>query len=217
MNSSLGTDGKQYVVRVCVLFRKIVRIVGSNKGNVHLPGPFREIFFYFGLLFHPVVLQFQVEVVFAENVQILIQRLPGFSFPATQQFVLDFTADACAHTDKAVDVFGKAFFIYAGLVIESFQVSFAVERAKVVITALVLGQEYKVEALSVGVAGIFFGTMDGCNVKFATDNRLDFLFFRSLIKLYRTRHIPMIGTSYRRHTVFSCAVNNGLDGCRAIK
>ena len=66
-----GGDTKQNVLRACMFFPQIMDIVCCNEGDFKLFGELDQLGVGFFLFFDPVILHFQEEIFFAEDIKIL--------------------------------------------------------------------------------------------------------------------------------------------------
>ncbi len=116
-----GLDAQHDVLRVGVVFAKIVAVVGGDEGQA-------EIFFQLeqarmDFVFHgeALILNLEIEIFFTENVAIgCSSGESGVVLPFRQTFG-DFTFQASRETDQSAGMFCQKILAHAGLVVKAVQ------------------------------------------------------------------------------------------------
>ena len=121
VNRLAGLDAEHDVLRVGVVFAEIVAVVGGDEGQA-------EIFFQLeqagmDLVLHgeALVLNFEIEIFFAENVAIGCGGGERGVVLPFRQALGDFAFQASGEADQAAGVFGQKVLAHARLVVEAVQ------------------------------------------------------------------------------------------------
>ncbi len=194
---------------------QVVAIVGGDQRNARLAREPHQLRIDAVLFLHPLVLELQEEVPFAENVAQIVGRLArGFVAVGSQRHS-HLSAQAGRERDQAVGVASQQVFINARLVVIAFDVGRGGELHQVAVAALVFAEQHEV----VGAVGIS-GSVEpagGRNVDFAADNRLDVALLRGLVKLYGAKKIAVVGHRHGRHFQLRGAVHQLADFARTVE
>ena len=195
----VGLDAKQHVLSRGVLPFHVMDIVGYHqlhpvffRKNTKLPvhGP---------LFFQIMVLHFQKEIVFTENVNIFLQGLLCPVKVPLQNQPGYFPLDAGGKADDPLAVFPQDIFIDAGFAVKPVNETKGHQPGQIVIAFLVFRQQDQV------IAGLLVNTVEPAarrNVTLAAEDDLDtrfsflFRFFvqflRSLIHVHQAVHIAVV-------------------------
>ena len=174
---------------------------------------------------HAVVMDFEVEVFFAEDVGELADAFFGFVFAVGEEEFVDFAVDAAAEADEAFAVSGEGFFIDAGFVPHAIEVAFGDEFGEVFEAGVIGGEEGEVGGAFAAGDFLFVVHREGGEVGLTADDGVDDggLFFvlsfclGLLVKLDSTEEITVIGHGDRGHAEFGDAVHQFVDPHRAIQ
>ena len=159
-------------MRAGVVLAQIMRIVGGHQRNAGLRGQAVDHGEHARIRLQAVVLQFQEEILRAEQVGVFVGQALGFFVTVRQQGLIDVAAQARRQRDQALGMPRQQVLIDARLVIEPVQVAGGNQLDQVAIAFLVLAQQHQV-VVAVGVA------LDGVallrDVHLAADHRMDAL------------------------------------------
>ena len=185
-----GLDAQQDFVRASVVLAEIVRIVGGHQRNSGVARQAMHLRHHLSIRIQAVILQFQEEILLAEEVAVFVGQALGFVVAIGQQGFVDIAAQACRERDQAFRMARQQVFIDARLVIETVQVTGGDQLDQVAVAGLVLAQQHQV-VVAVGIA------LDGLallrDVHFAADHRMDALLLGLVVELHRAEQIAVVG------------------------
>src|SRR3984957_10588624 len=152
-----GLDAEQDFLSVRVAVMQIVAIVGGNERDAGFFGEPDEVFVYALLDFQPLVLNFEKEITFSENVLETISILSRKIEFLIHHRLGDRAAGAGGRGDEALAVLRKEIEINARLVIEAFEESGGDQLDEVVIALKIFAKKNKVVAAA--GAGLHFAAI----------------------------------------------------------
>ena len=173
-----------------VVAAEVVRVVGGDE---------RESGFFGeavdegeeGLVFiETVVLEFEEEVVLAEEVGVFVGEAAGFVVAVGEEGFVDVAAKASGEGDEAFGVAAEQVLIDAGLVVEAFEVGGGDELDEVAVALLVLAEEDEVVVAVRVVAHLAALLRD---VDFAADDGVDAGGFGGVVKFDGAEEVAVIG------------------------
>ena len=138
-----GLHAQQRVVRLVVFAVRVVRVVGGEQRRTDLPGDLDQLRVGVVLGGQPVVLQFDEQVVLAEDVLQAAGLLDGALLVALEQRLQHVTAEAPGGGDEAVVVLLEQLPVHPGLVVVALEEGQARELDEVAVPDLVLGEQVR--------------------------------------------------------------------------
>src|SRR5437016_3814358 len=142
------------------------------------------------LLRQPLVLNFQIEIVFAENFPEISGSVSGGFILACHQVFGNFPGKTAGKSDQSLAMIGKKFLADARLVIEAVPRSLGSDLDEILITLFIFGEHEQV------VVSVTFGRRPVivflADVELAADDRLDAGFLRLSCELDGSIDIAMI-------------------------
>ena len=159
----------------------VVQVVRDDEGQARLGGEAQQLLVQASLLGQPVILEFEVEPVLAEDVAVLAGELAGQLPVVDLEGARDLAAEAGAQSDEALAVLREVLAVDPGLVVVAVEVGVGDEPTQVLVADEVLGQQDQVERLGVGLA-LLVGHRPPGDVGLDADDRLDPLRVRRLVE-----------------------------------
>jgi hypothetical protein len=215
-------------MRVAVM--EIVAVVGGDERDAGFLGEADEVFVYALLDFKALVLNFEEEIAFAENVAEAISILAGqVEFFIHHRFG-DRAAKAGGEGDEAFAVLGEKIEINAWLVIEAFEESGGDELDEIVVTLEIFAE--KNEVVTAAGAGFHFAAIavgGGCgffaavvaaafgDVDFAADDGLDVALAGFIEKVGGGEKIAVVRDGHRGHLLARGFVEEFAGFARAVE
>ena len=174
---------------------------------------------------HAVVMDFEVEVFFAEDVGEFADAFFGFVFAVGEEEFVDFAVDAAAEADEAFAVSGEGFFVDAGFVPHAIEVAFGDEFGEVFEAGVIGGKEGEVRGAFAARNLLFVVHRERGEVGLTADDGVDdgwFFFVLSfclgfLVEFNGAEEIAVIGHGDCGHAEFGDAVHQFVDPHRAIQ
>ena len=119
VDGGLGADAEKEVVGFSVLFFQVVGVIRGDEADVAAPGKLDQFLVDLFIFGQAMVLQFDEEVVWPEDFEVVVQGLFCSRVCADQEFGGDFSAEAGAEADDAFGAFFEDFLVDARFVVES--------------------------------------------------------------------------------------------------
>ena len=164
------------------------------------------------LRFETMFLNLEEVVPFSEYLFKLERRFCSFVALVLREHRRRHARHAGRKSDQSLAVFGEQLFVDARLVVETFGVSLRRQAHEVLITLVVLRQQYQVKVCFLtGRARGFFLATAARDVSLTTDDRLHAVILHRVIERDRAEHVAMISHGARRHTQFVNAVGKRFD------
>src|SRR5271157_614952 len=207
-----GLDAEQHFLGVRIFVVQIVAIVGDNQGDAGFLGEANQ--FAVDALFdlQALILNFQEEVPFPENVAELVGIIAGQVELFLDDAFRDRAAQAGGEGDETLAVFREEIVINARLVVEAFEESGGNELDQVVVALEVLAEEHQVIAAAgagfhfaafatIGRAGFFTAVVAAAlgEVNFAADDGLDVALAGFMEEIGGGKEVAMVGDGHGRH------------------
>ena len=146
-----GLDAQQDFVRAGVVLAQIMRIVGGDQRNAGVGRQAIDQRQHARVLLQAVILQFQEEILLAEQVGVFVGQAAGVFVTIGQQRFVDIAAQARRERDQAFGMARQQVLIDARLVVKTFQIAGGDQLDQVAITFLVFAQQHQmVVAIGVG-------------------------------------------------------------------
>ena len=139
-----GLNAHQHFLGVRVRLGQVVAIVGGNQRDAAFFGQAHQVAVHANVLFEALVLHFEEEILFAENVAEAMRVGFGLVVLVGEDRVGHFPAQAGGQRNQALAVFGQQFMVDARLVIEPIEVAGGDQLDQVLVAGLVFAQEDEV-------------------------------------------------------------------------
>ena len=157
-----------------MFLKQVMRVICDDKREAFLFGNFNKEFGSLGLFFDAVVLNFNEEIVVAEDGGVFFYGENGTFFVAIEKLSRDFAGDARREADDVFMILAKKVFVDSRMVVVATNPSLLVQMAHVLVAFVSLCKTDKMEALMVALVGILVGIATRRDVEFATHDRIDF-------------------------------------------
>ena len=188
-------DTHQHVLGACIGLRDVMTVVGGHKGNSRLSREPHQLRINALLLGNPVVLNFEEEIAFAEDVSQVVSRPLGGFVTVRGKRRRHFSAKAGGEADQPVGVPGQQVFIDAGLVIKALRVGRGSELHQIAVASLVLAENHQV-VRTVGVLSLV-KAVGRRHVNFAADDGFQAALHGRFVKLHRAKQVSVVGDGHR--------------------
>ncbi len=167
-------------------------------------------------VFHVVLLEFEEEVVLAEQVVVPVQAAAGGLDLTLADEPRHFGRHAAGGADQPLGVAGQEILVDARIIIEPLQLSRRSDLEQVLITGLIFCQQEQM-----GGAPVFLGVVvlhaAGGHVGLQADDGLDAGIFAGVVKLDHAEHGAVVGDRQGGHVHFFGALDQLLDIAEAIQ
>ena len=214
VDGAAGLDAEQHLVGVGFLPIEVVAVVGGHQLDAQLPGEFDHAAVGHGLLGDAVFLEFQVEAVaedllqlhrpFARARRVLVGEAPG-----------DLAVQAGGEDDQPLLVGVQGVQVDARPVVEPPGLGQAAEFHQVGVAGPVHGQGDQVKVVAGGAVVAKHAVLG--HVELAADNGLDAGLVRLLVEFERAVHGAVVGDGHRRHVEFFGALDQVADADGAVE
>ena len=196
-------DAHHDILRVGVVLAEVVTVVGRHQRQAEVFFQPEQAGMNPAFLLETLILNFQEEILRAENIAIGGGRLAGGVQLVFHQPFRDFALQAPGEPDQALAVFGQKLLADPRLVVKTVQRSFRSDLGQVAIAFFVFRQHQEM------VIGIAFGrrALDVvvfllADVQFAAHDGLHSRLLRRIHKVHRAEDIAVVGHGDRGHTQF---------------
>ena len=163
-----------------------------------------------------MVVQFEEEILRAQNIAKGRRAFPCFVEPIGLNCHVDFALETGAHPDQAFRMRGEQFSIDPRFVMHSFEMCGRYQPDEISVAGLVPRQEREmISRIALGIRPVLDRTRR--HIRFHTNDRLDPGLGRRLVKFNRAMQIAMIGNCDRRHPHFGRLFHQLLHPHRAIE
>ena len=210
-----GLNAEHYIVGVRVFTAQVVRVVGEHERNRELTLQPEEVgldFLFFG---QPLVLDFEVEVAFAEDVLVLAGCGSGFFVLASHERLAKLTAQAAGESNQPFRMLSQVILADAGVTVEAMQAGLTGEPDQVPITFFVFGQHQQVIVFVVGSIGAM--VLGLAHVEFAAEDGLDAFLLGSVEEMDRAVDVAMVGHRHGLLAEFRHAIDELVDVAGAVE
>jgi hypothetical protein len=164
-------NAEHYVVGVGIFAAEVMGVIGGDEGDREFALEAEEGFVDFLFVFEALVLDFEIEIAFAEDVFVLLGYGFGFLVAACDQFFAEFSAEAAGEADKAGGVLSEIALADAGLAIEAVERRFRGNANEVAVTFFVLGEDEEVVVFVAFAGGAVVLVL--ADIEFAAEDGLD--------------------------------------------
>jgi len=146
-------------------------VIGGNKGDTKPASQvsyFRQDFFLLG---KAVILNFKVEIFFAENLKVLPGGCLGFIIHVFNQKIIDLALEATGKSNQSGGMFTQNVLINSWAVIKAFQISTGNKLTEMAITLFILDQKNQmIISTLIAITGFFLQSGFGSNINFAAQD-----------------------------------------------
>ena len=171
----------------------IVRVVGGDDFHPNLGGEAHEVGIDALLLFHAVILKFDIKIALVEHA-FEFERVFFRPFVITrEQQLRDLSRQTGGKADKPLRMLFEQFEIYPRLIVESLRIGERIQLDEVIISFVVFGEQNEMVALLVMHVHVF------ASVKLAADDGLYAVLYRHLLESIGGEHIAVVGDRHGAH------------------
>ena len=188
-----GRDAEQHVLRAGMFLADVVNIVCRDQRQFEFSGEFDQLTVDQFLFLNAVVLHFQIEILLAENIQILGQDFAGFLFSAVEKRARDFSLNTGGKRNQPFTVRRKELFVGPRFVIESAQLGIGYDFTEIDVSRLVCCKQNQMIAADMRNRWIVHKFARRSNVDFASDDRFDSGGSHFFVKFNRAAHDTVVG------------------------
>ena len=214
-NRLAGLDAEHDVLRVGVVFAEIVAVVGGDQRQAEIFFQLEQAGMDAVLQLQALVLNLEIEIIFAENVGVGSGGGAGGVVVVLHQALGDFALQAAGEADQASGMLGKKLLADARLVVEAVQRSLRGDLDQIAVALFVFGEHQQM------VVGVAFGRgaviVLFADVKFAADDRLDAVLVRRVDEMHRAKNIAVVGHGHGGHAQFLYALAELFDVASAVE
>ena len=211
-----GLNRQQHVMRLGVLPPHIMHVVGRRQRNRKFPREAYHIVVDRAFLIETLILQLQIKIPRAEDVQ----KLLGFSFRArvisVQKPVLHVARQTARKRNDALAVRPQHLLVDARLIVESADKALGYDLDQVLVPRLIFGKQNQVP-LSLILVGFLVGHPPRRRIDLAADDRLNPLLLTFFIEIDRAEHHPMVGDCQTLHAQLPGARDHVPDARRPVQ
>ena len=211
-----GLDAQQHVMGAHVFLAQVVAVVGGHQGDGHAPAQLAQPLVDPVLDLHAVVLDFQVEVALAENLQVRARGRLGLVHAAVLDAARHLAVQAGRKPDEPAAVLTQDLLVDAWTVVETLELGDGGQPAQVAVALHVLGQQDQV-AHSLLVLGA--AVLDGPrrHVSLHADDGLDAGRHGLLVELQPAEHGAVVGDGHGLHAVLGGLLQEGINADGAVE
>ena len=185
-------------MRAHVVVGQVMRIVGNHERNIRLGCQAADLRHQDFVLVETVILHFEKEVIAAEDVRVFVSESFRLVVLVVDDGFVDVAAQAGRHGDQSFGVPRQQILIYTRFVVEAIEIAGRDKVDEVLVAFLRFAEQNQV-VIAVGIgAGLVALLRD---VNFATDDRVNTLRRRFVIKLHGAEEVAMVGHGHRRHVL----------------
>ena len=212
-------NAQQGVVRFMVLHVQIVTVVRGHKRDPRVLRKTHQFPIGLFLFRDSVVLEFEIKVLFAEDVLVFQRGLFCVFIPALQEQPWNLSGQARRHADQALAVLPEQFLIDTGFVIKALQISGSYQLHEVFIPLSVAGKKDQMVKAFVVLARIpgLFKARTRRHVHFAADDRFDPRLGCLEIEIEGAEEVAVISDGYGGHFQVNGFFYQGVEGIRAVE
>jgi hypothetical protein len=195
-----GLDAEEDFLGAGVGVAEVVAIIGSDKRNAGFLGKAEEIGVNALFDFEALILNFEEEIGFAEEVAEAVGRAAGVVEAIVEEGFVDFAAEAGGEADEAAGVLGEEVVINARAVVEAFKEAGGDELDEIAVAVFGFAEEEEVIGAAgggvvarriVGWAAIVAGAFG--DVDFAADDGLDATSGGGVVEMGGGKEIAVVG------------------------
>ncbi len=185
-----GLDAEEDFVGAGVVAAEVVGVVGGDEREAGVFGEAVDEREEGLVLVEAVVLEFEEEIVFAEEVRVFVGEAAGFVVAVGEEGFVDVAAKAGRERDQAFGVAAEQVLIDAGLVVEAFEIGGGDELDEVAVALLVLAEEDEV-VVAVRIVAELAALLG--DVDFAADDGVDAGGFGGVVKFDGAEEVAVVG------------------------
>ncbi len=185
-----GLNAQQDFVGAGVGLAQVVGIVGGDQRDAGVGRQAMHQRHDFGVGLQAVILQFEEEILGAEQVCVFVGDAARVFVAVLQESFVDVAAQACRERDQALGVAREQVLIDARLVVEAVEVAGGNQLDEVAVAFLVFAQQHQV-VVAVGFAAHADALLG--DVDFAADHGVDAVFLGLVIELDGAEEVAVIG------------------------
>ena len=200
----LASDAQKHVVCFIIICIQIVTVIGSNQGKLGGIGKQKDFFIDLVLLRQVVCLHFKIETsgeqlgIFVGEPQRIIEIAAAWYHPViTAQCTRYLSCNACRQSNESICMPAQHFFVYPGLVVETFQIAEAHKAQQVGVASAVTCQEDKMMSCLCKFACLVFVIFG--DIYFAAEDWGNTVVLARRIKVRGAEQIAVVGDGCRRH------------------
>ena len=183
-----------------------MHIVGGHERDIHLARNIQILLHHFFLLFNPVVVNFQVEIVFAENILILADGARGLFDLIVADVIRHLALETARKPYQPFVIFFQHFLVHARLVVKTFQIPDGGKLHQIAVAFFVFGENGEMEGSVFDAVRGFVKAGGRRDISLDADNGLHALLHGLLIKLDGAEHVAVVGEGYGRKAQFAGAL-----------
>ena len=214
-NGFARLDTQEDIMGICIFLINVVAVIGGDEGDTCFRAHFYQRLIDHLLLSHAMILQFQEEIPFPEDLQIFQRRFLCFFIGNRQNVSGHFPGKTCTGSDQTLAVSSQKFLIHTGLIIEAFRKSIRNQLDQILIAFIIFCKEHHV--IITAALAFFFETRALRHIDLAADDGLYPCIQRSFVKLYRAIHGTVICDGDAVHAQFFHPLHQFLDFRRTIQ
>ncbi len=215
VNRLAGLNAEHDVLRVGVVFAEVVAVVGGDQRQAKIFFQLEEAGMDAVLHLEALVLNLEVEVLFAENISVGGCGSSGGVVFAFGEALGDFALKAAGEANQSTGVFGEKLLADARLVIKTVERGFRRDFDQVAVAFFVLGEHQQVVvAVAFGRGAVVVFLAD---VEFATNDGLDSGMLRSVDEVDCAKDVAVVGHGHGGHAQLFYAVAEFFDVTGAVE
>ena len=218
LNRLAGLNAQHHVLRVRVVLAEIVAVVGGDQRKAKIFFQTEQVGVDAVFLFQALVLNFQEEIVRAENIAVGGGRIPGRVVVVFHQAFGDFAFQAAGKSDQSFGVLGQKLLAHPRLVIEAAQRGFRGDLGQIAVAFLVFRENQKmVISVALGWSALDVVVVLLADVELAADDRLHPGLVGGIDEMDRAKDVAMIGHGHRGHPELFHALDKLLHVAGAVE
>ena len=200
-----GLNAQHDFMRLGVFAPEIMDVVGGNHRNAGFVCQGNQFPVDLFLFVQMVIHQFDVEILFAEDVQMLIQHFFGGGNSAVQCCDFQFPGETCARSDQSLGMRRQKSLVRTGFIIKTAGVRIGNDVTEIVVSDIVFRQQNQVVSFDMGNGTVAFFAAVRRNIRFAADNRFQSCFLHGVVKFQTAAHHAVVGDGARFHSrILNC-------------
>ena len=192
-----GLDTEQHLMRVSIFGAQVVHVAGADGRQPQLIGQLDQYRVDLVVLFEVGVLDLDVEVLLAEDLDHQVHLGPRRRLVALHDRLVDAAGQAATQCDQALRVLLQQVEINARLVVIALEIAQGDQFDEVVVPLKILGQQREVRPIATARRLLCAAILD--EVDLAANNRLDAGLRGRPVEVDRPGHRTVIGDRHGRH------------------
>ena len=195
---------------------QIVHVVGADQRQPEIPGDRRQPAVDEALLFDPVPLHLEKEIVRPQDVAIRCRCFDGLAVLLMREAFGDLALQTAAQADQSLRVLSEQRLVDARLVVEPFGVPGRHQLDQVVVALIGLGEQHEVVLRRARHAAAVLAVTRR-HVDFAAEDGVQPARPRVIVKDHRREHVSVLGDRDRRHLQLDGLIQQFVDAARAVE